>query len=100
MKKRIISFLIIISFIFAFVIFYKGLNKSSFYEPKSEIKEIPKFLSKSFFSKEEIESQKLFDENKFYLFNIWASWCVPCRDEHPILVTLSKNKNLNLIGLN
>ena len=51
MKRRIISFLIIISFIFAFVIFYKGLNKSSFYEPKSEIKEIPKFLSKSFFSK-------------------------------------------------
>ena len=46
MKKRIISFLIIVTFIFTFVIFYKGLNKSSFYEPKSEIKEIPKFFSK------------------------------------------------------
>ena len=32
--------------------------------------------------------------------NIWASWCVPCVDEHPFLLELTKQKNLNLIGLN
>ena len=100
MKKRIISFLIISSLIFAFVIFYKGLNKLSFYQPKSEIEEIPKFFAKSFYSKEKIDSQKFFKKDKYYLLNIWASWCVPCRDEHPILISLSENKNLDIIGLN
>ena len=32
--------------------------------------------------------------------NIWASWCVPCRDEHPFLMNLSNQKNLEIIGLN
>lgn len=100
MKKRLISFLIVILFIFVFVVFYKGLNKTSNYKPKSEIKDVPEFISVSFFSKEEIDSKKIFDKDKFYLFNIWASWCVPCRDEHTILVDLSKNDNVLMIGLN
>ena len=32
--------------------------------------------------------------------NIWASWCVPCRDEHTFLMKLSKQKILEIIGLN
>ena len=100
MKKRLISFLIVILFIFVFVVFYKGLNKTSNYKPKSEIKDVPEFISVSFFSKEEIDSKKIFNENKYYLLNIWASWCVPCRDEHHILINLSKDDNLEIIGLN
>ena len=34
------------------------------------------------------------------MVNIWASWCTPCRDEHPFLMNLSKKKNLEIIGLN
>ena len=33
-----------------------------------------------------INSNEIFKDNKFYLLNIWASWCVPCRDEHPFLM--------------
>ena len=65
MKKRMISFLIISSLIFAFIIFYKGLNKSSFYNPKSEIENIPQFFTNSFYSKEEIDSKKIFDRINF-----------------------------------
>ena len=100
MKKRIFSFLIIVSLISAFIIFYKGLNKSTLYEPKSEIKDIPEFLAITFFEKEEVNSKNIFDQNKFYLLNIWASWCVPCRDEHSLLVNLSNNNQLEIIGLN
>ena len=35
-----------------------------------------------------------------YLINIWASWCLPCKKEHPILMKLSEEENLNLIGVN
>ncbi len=100
MKRKIISFFSIIFVIFAFVIFYKSLNKSSVYKPKIANEKIPQFLTTSFYSKEKIDSKNVFNENKYYLFNIWASWCVPCRDEHSILVNLSNNKKLDIIGLN
>ena len=100
MKRRSIFLLIIILFLFVFVIFYQSLNKSSFYKPTSKIKNIPHFLAKSLSSKEEISSKKIFYDEKYYLLNIWASWCLPCRDEHPILLGLSKNKQLEIIGLN
>ncbi len=36
---------------------------------------------------------------KVWLFNVWASWCVSCRQEHPILVDFAKTKLAPLIGL-
>ena len=35
----------------------------------------------------------------FFLVNLWASWCLPCRQEHPLLLSLSKNKNIKLAGI-
>ncbi|MCR4348200.1 MAG: DsbE family thiol:disulfide interchange protein [Sulfuricaulis sp.] len=35
-----------------------------------------------------------------YLLNVWASWCVACRQEHPFLNELSRNKTVPIIGLN
>jgi len=37
---------------------------------------------------------------KVWLLNVWASWCVSCRDEHPVLVDLSKKGVLPILGLN
>ena len=34
------------------------------------------------------------------LVNVWASWCVPCRDEVPQLDQLSKDKRVQLAGIN
>ena len=37
---------------------------------------------------------------KVWLFNVWASWCVSCREEHPLLVALSKANIVPIYGLN
>jgi cytochrome c biogenesis protein CcmG, thiol:disulfide interchange protein DsbE len=34
-----------------------------------------------------------------WLLNIWASWCVSCREEHPVLVELAKSKLVTMVGL-
>jgi cytochrome c biogenesis protein CcmG/thiol:disulfide interchange protein DsbE len=36
---------------------------------------------------------------KVWLLNVWASWCVSCRDEHPVLVGFSKTRRVPLVGL-
>lgn len=33
------------------------------------------------------------------LVNVWASWCVPCRDEHPLLMALAK-EGVRIVGIN
>ena len=37
---------------------------------------------------------------KVWLLNVWASWCVACRDEHPLLVAFAKKGGVPLVGLN
>ncbi len=39
-------------------------------------------------------------EGKVTLVNVWASWCIPCRDEVPFLEQLSKDKRVQLVGIN
>ena len=101
MKKKFNLFIIIIFLSFCFFIFYKGLNNLNTYTPKiKDKKSIPIFEAKDFNSNIYINSEKIFEENIFYIVNIWASWCVPCRTEHPLLMELSKNKLVKLIGIN
>ena len=100
MKKRLTFFILISFLIFVFLIFYKSLDKSTLYEPKREIENIPKFTAKFLFETIEISTEKIFNQDKFYLLNIWASWCLPCRKEHSLLMSLSKNDELEIIGLN
>ncbi len=39
-------------------------------------------------------------DGKVTLINIWASWCVPCRQEHPFLMELAKDDRFMLAGIN
>jgi cytochrome c biogenesis protein CcmG, thiol:disulfide interchange protein DsbE len=34
------------------------------------------------------------------VLNVWASWCVPCRQEHPLLMELAKRQDIRLYGIN
>jgi cytochrome c biogenesis protein CcmG, thiol:disulfide interchange protein DsbE len=35
-----------------------------------------------------------------WVLNVWASWCAPCREEHPLVVDLAKRSNVAVVGLN
>ena len=37
---------------------------------------------------------------KVWLLNVWSTWCVSCRQEHPVLVEMAKNPAIALVGLN
>ncbi len=37
---------------------------------------------------------------RVWLLNVWASWCVSCRDEHPFLLELAKQNVVPIVGLN
>jgi cytochrome c biogenesis protein CcmG, thiol:disulfide interchange protein DsbE len=39
-------------------------------------------------------------EGEISVVNIWASWCIPCRQEQPILLELAKRTDLQLVGIN
>jgi cytochrome c biogenesis protein CcmG, thiol:disulfide interchange protein DsbE len=34
------------------------------------------------------------------VLNVWASWCIPCRDEAPLLLRLAQDKRIRIVGIN
>ena len=100
MKFKVIPLILISIFIIIFVIFFKGLKNSNIYTPNTNLeKKVPSFELKSL-ENNNIISEKIFKDDKYYLMNIWASWCIPCREEHEFLMELNKDKKIELIGFN
>ena len=101
MRNKFSLFIVIIFFSFCFIVFYKGLNNSNIYSPKIiNKKDIPIFEAKDFNSSKFLNSEEIFKDDVFYIVNIWASWCIPCRKEHPLLMNLTHNQSIKLIGIN
>ena len=81
-------------------IFYISLTKDTNYNTSSLVnKEIPEFKIISFDNSNSFTRDNI-KKNKYTLINFWASWCAPCKIEHPILMKLSQKKNLMILGIN
>ena len=98
--QKIIKIIILFVFLFVIGIFYISLTRDTNYNTSSLVnKETPEFKIISFddsnyFTRDDIK------KNNYTLINFWASWCAPCRVEHPILMKLSQTKNLMILGIN
>ena len=98
--KKIIKIIIVFIFLFVIGIFYISLTRDTNYNTSSLInKETPEFKiisfdNSNFYTRDDIK------KNNFTLINFWASWCAPCKIEHPVLMKLSENKNLVILGIN
>lgn len=93
-------------FILPFVVFmilaafmYVGLGLNPHEVPSPLIgKPAPTFtLPQLHDPKKQFSSQDM--KGKVWMLNVWASWCVSCKEEHPLLVALAEQKILPIYGL-
>jgi cytochrome c biogenesis protein CcmG/thiol:disulfide interchange protein DsbE len=87
-------FVIILAFLFA------GLALNPREVPSPLIgKPAPTFQLAQLHKPEQTFTQKDM-QGQVWLLNVWASWCISCRDEHPLLVQLARANTVPLVGLN
>ena len=95
---------LIVFVLIGFVIFFillNALEKKNNYLPEKVTNEIEtNFKAELLYKNEIVSLQELIKNEDISVINIWASWCLPCRNEHSYLVDLKKIKNINIIGIN
>ena len=101
MNKNIKFIIILLFSLFVFFVFYKGLEKPNNYLPEKNLNKVDTSLVfKNLNDQKEILLGELINNNSFSIINIWASWCLPCRDEHAYLLKLRNINKLDIIGIN
>ena len=101
MNKKL---LIIPSFLFLLILvtfFYLLIIERNPSEIPSNLlnKNVPNFEVESLLKKERFISSKEFG-NEIMLVNFFATWCLPCRDEHIYIKRFSDEKGIRVIGIN
>ena len=100
MQKKIIKLFILSFILFIIGVFFISLNKNSIYDTKGLIGQKITKIKLNHFSKNKTITEEDLNKNNFTLINFWSSWCRPCRNEHPFLLQLNQEKNLQLLGVN
>ena len=89
--------LVLFAIIGAFL--YRGLSNDPRYVPSPLIgKPAPEFTLPVLSGDREFSPSEM--QGKVWLLNIWGTWCVGCRAEHPVLVDLARQNIVEIVGLN
>ena len=91
---RLLVLIVPISFIVMFFVLLS--NEENIPGADYQVSDLPEF------SLPTLQKNNFVDNNSLqgnYLMNVWASWCITCRVEHPYLSKLSKN-GIRIVGLN
>ena len=99
MKIKFSFIFIILIIFFTLSVFFKSLFENKNYIPK-QINKIENISIKDFNSEKNFKLKELFGNKKYIVINIWASWCMPCRQEHLYIKNISEITNIKLIGIN
>ncbi|MDD5297370.1 MAG: DsbE family thiol:disulfide interchange protein [Rhodocyclaceae bacterium] len=96
MLKR---FLIPLALFLVLVVFLAiGLNRDPHEVPSPLVgKPAPDFLVPQLTGDKNFSPKDM--KGKVWLLNVWSSWCISCRQEHPLLVAFSRQNKLPIVGL-
>ena len=98
--QKIIKSIIVFLFIFVLLVFYNSLNRETNYSTDYLVGNKLANINLKSFDDNKIYTNEDFKKSRYTLINFWASWCAPCRVEHPYLMQLSKENNLKILGVN
>ena len=101
MKKKLLIIPSLLFFSILLTFFYLLIIERNPSEIPSNLldKSVPKFETESLLKKERFISSKEFG-NEIMLVNFFATWCLPCRDEHIYIKRFSDEKGIRVIGIN
>ena len=101
MKKQLLIFPSIVFFFILLVFFYLLITDRDPTELPSVLieKKVPRFETESLLEDKKFISTEEF-ANKTVIVNFFATWCKPCREEHPYIKRLSNTKGIKIIGIN
>ena len=101
MKKKLLIFPSIVFFFILLVFFYLLIIDRDPTELPSVLieKEVPRFEAESLLDDKKFISTEEFGY-KTVIVNFFATWCKPCREEHPYIKRLSNTKGIKIIGIN
>ena len=100
MKIKLHFIFVFLIIIFVLSIFFKSLFENKNYIPEKIINKLENQSIIEFYSNKNYKLKELFASEDYIIINIWASWCVPCRQEHLYITNLSTVDNLKIVGLN
>ena len=89
-KKQLCFILPLLAFLLAIGLFYTRLGKDTTIETNTSVnKPLPMLKLPSLGNPSEIVTHAQLP-NEPYLVNVWASWCITCKVEHPFLMQMAK----------